>query len=412
MKVYRDLSLPQRTIMTPGPVEVDPRVLRVMSTPVIGQFDPAFTHVMNETMELIRALFQTNNEYAFPVDGTSRAGIEAVLTSLIEPGDVVLVPIFGRFGHLLVEISERCGAHVEIMERPWGTVFAQDDIIAKIREVRPALVAMVHGETSTGRVQDVDRIGAACREVDALFAIDVVATIAGMDFRTDDWLIDAAIGGTQKCISVPSGMAPLTFNSRAADKMKRRKRVERGLREHRSGLSEQQREHAVIQSNYLDLAQLMDYWSPVRLNHHTEMTTMLYALREGLRIIMEEGLVARFARHKLHEQALVHGLLAMGVKLFGDPSCKLPMVTCIEVPDGIHCDAVTTMMLEHFSIEIVSSFGPLKGKIWRVGTMGYSCNQKNVLHLLGALEAVFMRNGMQINVGRGVQAALDVYEQR
>lgn len=409
MKRYKDLSPSPRIIMTPGPVEADPRVLRAMSYPILGQFDPEFTQLMNETMEMLRELFATSNEWAFPVDGTSRSGIEAVMVSLIEPGDTVLIPIYGRFGHLLVEIARRCGGHVITIEKEWGKVFEPSEIINAIKLYRPKLVGIVHGETSTGRMQPLEGIGAACREQDALLIVDAVATIGGVRFETDEWMVDAVIGGTQKCLSVPSGSAPVTYNARAESKLLKRRRIEQGLL---TSVNEHSFDElaAPIQSNYLDLSQLQDYWSSARLNHHTESTSMLYALREGLRIVLEEGLEQRFARHKLHEQALIAGLEAMGLELFGDPTCKMPVVTCINIPDGIDGESVRSMLLEQFGIEIASSFGPLKGKIWRIGSMGYSCSKRNVLIVLGALEAVLLRHGLTIRAGASVQAALHIYE--
>lgn len=406
MKLYKDLAPSPRTIMTPGPVEVDPRVLRAMSYPILGQFDPEFTALMNETMEMLRQLFKTDNEWAFPVDGTSRSGIEAVLVGLIEPGDKVLVPIYGRFGHLLTEIAKRCGAEVVTLEKDWGSVFLTEEIVNAIKEHQPDVVALVHGETSTGRMQPLEGIGQACREVNALFIVDAVATIGGIEVATDRLLIDAVIGGTQKCLSVPAGMAPITYNKRAEVKLLSRKKVERGLL-----LADDEDDPLLrpIQSNYLDLSQLQDYWSPARLNHHTEATSMLYALREGLRLVLEEGLEARFARHREHEGALIAGLEAMGLRLYGDPACKMTVVTCIEIPAGIDGESVRSMLLDHYGIEIASSFGPLKGKIWRIGTMGYSCSKRNVLLTLGALEAVLLRHGHQLEAGLSLQAAMDVY---
>lgn len=406
MKTYKDLSPSPRTIMTPGPVEVDPRVLRAMSFPILGQFDPEFTSLMNETMGMLRELFKTENEWAFPVDGTSRSGIEAVLVGLIKPGDKVLVPIYGRFGHLLIEIAGRCGAEIVKLETEWGSVFETEEIINAIRVHQPQLVAIVHGETSTGRMQPLVGIGQACREVDALFVVDAVATIGGIEVSTDEWLIDAVIGGTQKCLSVPAGMAPITYNKRAEAKLQSRKKIERGLL-----LADGEDDPLLrpIQSNYLDLSQLQDYWSPARLNHHTEATSMLYALREGLRLVLEEGLEARFARHREHEAALIAGIEGMGLNLYGDPSCKMNVVTCIEIPSGIDGESVRAMLLDHFGIEIASSFGPLKGKIWRIGTMGYSCSKRNVLLTLGALEAVLLRHGYKLEAGKGLQAAMDAY---
>lgn len=404
--MYKELSPSLRTIMTPGPVEAEPRVLRAMSIPILGQFDPEFTHIMNETMKMLRQLFQTDNKWAFPIDGTSRAGIEAVLCSIIEPGDRVLIPIYGRFGHLLTEIAERYGAEVLTMETTWGEVFDPASITREIKRVQPKIVAMVHGETSTGRIQPLQKIGEMCRELDVLFVVDAVATIGGTAVKVDEWRIDACIGGTQKCLSIPSGMAPITFNDRIESLLLERKKIERGLAEPQSEGNEQKR---MIRSNYFDLSQLMDYWSPTRLNHHTEATTMLYALYEGVRIALEEGLEERFARHRLNEQALVRGLEAMGLSLYGNTACKLPVVTCITIPDGIDGESVRAMLLDDFHIEIASSFGPLKGKIWRIGTMGFSCRKKNVLHLLGALEAVLIRHGITLDAGRAVQSALDVY---
>lgn len=408
MNHYRELAPSPRTIMTPGPVEVDPRVLRALSYPILGQFDPEFTALMNETMEMLRALFQTSNRWAYPVDGTSRSGIEAVLTSVIEPGDRVLIPIYGRFGHLLHEISERCGAEVVTLEKKWGTVFEPQEVIEAIKREKPAIVAVVHGETSTGRVQPLEEIGKACRELDVLLVVDAVATIGGVPVETDAWCLDAVIGGTQKCLSVPAGMAPITYNDRIERKVAARKRVERGLRT--GGDGETVSAKPLIQSNYLDLSQLQDYWSPARLNHHTEMTSMLYGLREGLRILLDEGLPARFERHRLHEKALVAGLEAMGMKLYGDPACKMTVVTCVTIPEGVDGESVRAMLLNRFGIEIASSFGALKGRIWRIGTMGYSCSMKNVLHLLGAFEGVLLRHGASVNAGAAIAAALDVYE--
>ncbi|MEK5108889.1 alanine--glyoxylate aminotransferase family protein [Cytobacillus sp. FSL W7-1323] len=404
---FNSLNTPSRTIMTPGPVEVDPRVLRAMSTPILGQFDPAFTKLMNEVMEMIRQVFQTKNRWAFPIDGTSRAGNEALLASIIEPGDKVFVPIYGRFGHLLVEICERYGADVYSIQCPWGEVFDPDVVIAEMAKISPKVVAIVHGETSTGRMQPLEKIGKACREQDAILVVDAVASIGGVEVKTDDWFIDGLIGGTQKCLSVPAGMAPITFNERIEKLILERKKVEAGIA---TAEDEQyQRSRMAIASNYFDLAMLMDYWSPRRLNHHTEATSMVYALYEGLRLVLEEGLKPRFIRHLLHEKALVTGIQAMGLKLYGDSEHKLPCVTCIEIPAGVDGESVRKMLLKEFSIEIASSFGPLQGKIWRIGTMGYSCRKENVLAVLGGLEAVLIRHEVQVNRGEALQAAMDIY---
>lgn len=406
--MFAELNTPLRTIMTPGPVEVDPRVLRAMSTPILGQFDPAFTDIMNNVMKMLQRTFKTNNEWAFPIDGTSRSGLEAVLASVIEPGDKVLIPIYGRFGHLLTEIAERYGAEIHLLHTDWGTVFDPEEVITEMKKVNPKIVAMVHGETSTGCMQPLEEIGWACREADVLFIVDAVATIGGADVQTDNWYIDAAIGGNQKCLSVPSGNAPITYNDRIEKILKQRKKVERGIATEQE-LAEG-RSFSAIRSNYFDLSQLQDYWGPRRLNHHTEATSMLYALHEGLRIVLEEGLEQRFKRHKLHEKALIAGIEGMGLELFGDARSKLPTVTCIKIPDGIEAESVRSMMLNDFGVEIASSFGPLHGKIWRIGTMGYSCRKENVLFALASLEAALIRHGAKVNAGQALQASLNAYE--
>lgn len=408
MSTFHEINTPLRTIMTPGPVEVDPRVLRAMSTPILGQFDPAFTQLMNETMEMLRDVFQTKNQWAFPIDGTSRSGLEAVLCSVIKQGDKVLIPIYGRFGHLLTEIAERNGAEVHIIECEWGEVFEQEVIIEEMKRVKPDVLAIVHGETSTGCMQPLDQIGPACRELDVLCIVDAVATIGGTDVKVDEWQLDAVIGGTQKCLSVPSGMAPITYNDRVERVVAARKKVERGI----STEADQKDVLNPIRSNYFDLSQLQDYWGPRRLNHHTEATSMLYALREGVRIVLQEGLEERFARHRFHEKALIEGIKAMGLELFNDVPWKLPMVTCVKIPDGVDGESVRMMLLHQFGIEIASSFGPLHGKIWRIGTMGYSCRKENILFVLAALEAVLLRHQVNVQAGNALQAALNVYESK
>ncbi|WP_340002189.1 alanine--glyoxylate aminotransferase family protein [Oceanobacillus sp. FSL K6-0127] len=405
--MYTELNTPARTIMTPGPVEAEPRVLRAMATPILGQFDPAFTEIMDRVMNMLRELFQTKNKWAFPIDGTSRSGAEALLCSIIEPGDKVFIPIYGRFGYLLNEICERYGAEVHTMECEWGEVFDPEAVIKEMKKVNPKITAIVHGETSTGQMQPLEEIGKACREQDILFVVDAVASIGGTPVKVDEWFIDGIVGGTQKCLSVPSGMAPITYNDRIEKVIQARKKVEKGIEteDDRQNLGS----NPFIKSNYFDVSMLQDYWGPRRLNHHTEATSMIYALHEGLRIVLEEGLEERFARHKHHEQALIAGIEAMGLDIYGNIDSKLPVVTCVTIPEGIDGESVRKMLLEEFTIEIASSFGPLQGKIWRIGTMGYSCRKENVLFALAGLEAVLIRHDAPIQVGKALQAALDVY---
>ncbi|MGE3868642.1 MAG: alanine--glyoxylate aminotransferase family protein [Pseudorhodoplanes sp.] len=404
-ELFGDLNPPPRILMGPGPVGIDPRVLRAMSMPMLGQFDPAFTAYMNETMALIRQLYRTRNRWSFLVDGTARAGIEAILVSIVAPGDKVLVPIFGRFGHLLAEICRRAGGAVATLERAWGTVYTPDEIEAAIRTHRPRILAIVHGDTSTTMAQPLAEIGGICRKYDVVFYTDATATLGGTDVPVDAWKIDAVSAGLQKCLSGPPGSAPISFGERVVEIVTRRKHVEAGIKP--DGMVEG--DGPIVRSNYFDLAMLMDYWSESRLNHHTEAASMLYGAREAIRIVLAEGLDHGFARHRLASRAIGAGLGEMGLELFGDQANKMPNVTGVVIPHGVDGEAVRAILLHDFGIEIGTSFGPLRGKIWRIGTMGYVCRKENVLICLGALEAALRQCGFQTKAGAGVDAALAVY---
>ncbi|TCP96201.1 (S)-ureidoglycine-glyoxylate aminotransferase [Cricetibacter osteomyelitidis] len=402
---FKEINPSPRLLMCPGPTDADPRVLRAMSAPILGQFDPEFTALMTETMEMERRLFQTKNEQTYLVDTTSRGGIETVLTGAICPGDKVLIPAFGRFGYLLNEILERSGADITVIEREWGTVFEPEEIEAELKKGGYKAVAIIHGETSTSMMQPLEDIGRICKQYDVMLLVDTVATIGGVDIRVDEWNIDACIGGTQKCISAPSGTALITYNKRIEDIVAKRKRVEKGIRTD----SDIDGKLPPIPSNYLDLAQLQDYWSPRRLNHHTEATTHQYGVHEALRCILMEGLENRFARHILNDKALCAGLDAMGLKIFGDRKHKAPVVTAVEIPQGISGPQLRSGMLNDFGIEVATSFGPLDGKVIRIGNMGYSSQKRNMLLTLGALEAVLLNHGVKVPAGDAVAAALAVY---
>jgi (S)-ureidoglycine-glyoxylate aminotransferase len=390
--------------MGPGPITADPRVLRAMSAQLVGQYDPAMTGYMNETMGLYREVFRTANDATLLIDGTSRAGIEAALVSLITPGDRVLVPVFGRFGHLLREIAERCGAEVHVIEREWGTVFTPAEIEEALARVRPAILAIVHGDTSTTLAQPLDEIGALCERHGTLLYTDVTASLGGNVVAIDEWGVDAATAGLQKCLGGPSGSAPITLSPRAVDVVNARKSIEAGIRTEGDAVSA-----TPIRSNYFDLAQILDYWGPKRLNHHTEATTMLYGARECARLLVEEGLDDAVARHALHGSAMAAGLAAMGLELFGDQSVKMNNVVGVLIPDGIDGDGARAALLEDFGIEIGTSFGPLHGKVWRIGTMGYNARKDAVLTTLAALENVLSRGGHPLLAGAGVSGAREVY---
>jgi (S)-ureidoglycine-glyoxylate aminotransferase len=403
--MVESVNPPHRLLMGPGPINADPRVLRVMGAPLLGQFDPVFREYMKQASELYRGVFQTRNRWTLLVDGTARAAIEAALVSLIEPGDRVLVPVFGRFGHLKVEIAKRCGAEVRALETGWGTVFAPETLEKAIREFKPRLVAVSHGDTSTTMAQPLSELGNFCRNADAILYVDATATLGGMDVQTDAWHLDVVSAGLQKCLGGPPGSAPLTLNDRAEKIIQRRKHTEEGLRE----MGQRDGDGPVIRSNYFDLAMIMDYWSDKALNHHTEATTMLYAAHECARILLEEGLDKAFARHARASKALVAGLSAMGLKLYGDQAHKMPNVTGVYIPQGIDGEAVRRALLEQHNIEIGTSFGPLRGRIWRIGTMGYNARADAVEQTLRALETVLSQQKLEVPRGAAVDAALSVY---
>ena len=404
-EIFAELNPPPRLMMGPGPVNVSPRVLNAMSMPLLGQFDPAFTGYMNEVMTLYRQIFQTANQWTFLIDGTARAGIETALVSILEPGDTVLVPVFGRFGHLLTEIAERCQAKVELIETEWGTVFDPGQIEEAAKRTRPKLVAMCQGDTSTTVAQPLAEIGDICQRYDALSYIDSTASIVGMDLPVDVWKLDIVSAGLQKCLAGPPGSAPITFNDRVADIINARKHIEKGIRP--DGF--QAASGRTIASNYFDLSMLMDYWSETRLNHHTEATSILYAARECARIVLQEGLNETFARHALASRAMVAGLQAMGLKIFGDLENKMPNVTGVHIPDGLDSEAIRSDMLNDFGIEIGTSFGPLHGKIWRIGAMGYNCQKHNILTCLNALETTLRLHKVGVPSGEAVDAAIAEY---
>ena len=403
-----ELNPAPRLLMGPGPINADPRVLRAMSAPLLGQFDPQFREYMRQTSELYRSVFQTANRATLVVDGTARSGIEAALVSLIEPGDRVLVPVFGRFGHLKVEIARRCGAEVRAIETEWGSVFPNEVLEKEIKKHQPKLVAISHGDTSTTMAQPLADLGRLCREHDALLYVDATATLGGMYLPADAWQLDVVSAGLQKCLGGPSGAAPLTLNARAEQRIFRRRHTEQGLR----AIDAVDGEGPVIRSNYLDLAMIMDYWSDKALNHHTEATSMLYAARECARILIKEGLANAFARHTRASNGLTAGLRAMGLDLFGDQKHKMTNVTGVFVPQGVDGEKVRHALLDHFGIEIGTSFGPLQGRIWRIGAMGYNARPDAVLATLGALEAVLAGEGFKPSRGAAVDAALAVFRKQ
>ncbi len=395
---------PARLLMGPGPIGAYPSVLRAMSSALVGQYDPFMTDAMAQTQELYRGVWSTTNEATLLIDGTSRAGIEAAMVSLIRPGDRVLVPVFGRFGHLLAEIAERALAEVHTIETEWGQVFPPSAIEEAIIRVRPTLLALVQGDTSTTMNQPLDEIGAICARHGVLFYSDATASLGGNAFEADAWGLDAATAGLQKCLGGPSGSAPITLSPRAVEVIASRKKIEAGIREAGDASSPD-----FVRSNYFDLGMILDYWGPRRLNHHTEATTMLYGARECARVLLLEGRDEVIARHARAGRAMLAGVQALGLAVFGDIAHKMNNVVAVVIPEGVPGDAARAALLEDFGIEIGTSFGPLHGKVWRIGTMGYNARKDAVLTTLAALESVLRRFRASVPAGGGVEAALDVY---
>ncbi len=390
MSLAGALTPPVRLLCGTGPTNPDPRVLQAMAAPVLGQFDPAFTAIMTEVMNLGRQAFRTGNPRTFAVSGTGRAGMEAAIASLVEHGDRVLVANCGRFGDLFADLATRYGGHVSQVTAEWGKTIDPQQIEDALRHTPAKVVAVVHGETSTGMLQPMmDEIGRICRRHDALLIVDAVVTLGGVPVETDAWQIDLCSSGTQKCVGCPSGMAPITYNERAERAITTRK--------------------TPIVSNYFDLAQLQRYWGPERLNHHTLPTSMTYGLHEALRLIVDEGLEARWTRHRRTGNALKAGLEAMEIRLFGDPEHRLPMITAMLIPDGVPDEDGRARLLKEFGVEVATSFGALRGRIWRIGTMGYNAELRTVLTVLAALEHVLRSFGVRVPPGAGVDAAIRAY---
>jgi len=386
----RDLDPGERLLMGPGPSNVPARVLRALSAPCIGHLDPSFLSIMDETQQLLRFLFQTENPFTIPVSGTGSAGMETCFVNLVEPGDEVVVCIHGVFGTRMADIVQRIGGVLIPVEGEWGRAIDPEAVRKAVTGRSPKLLAIVHAETSTGVCQDLEDIAGIAREAGALFLVDMVTSLGGMEAAIDRTGIDAVYSGTQKCISCPPGLAPVSFSSAAIDALESRK--------------------SPVKSWYLDMSMVKSYWGTERKYHHTAPINMIYALREALRIIAEEGLEARFARHRLNHSALVAGIEAMGLTMLVPESERLPMLNAIRIPERADDLKVRKALLNDFGIEIGGGLGALQGKIWRVGLMGHSSFRKHVLLFLAALETILKAEGVPIKSG-ALGAASEIYEE-
>ncbi|MCH7872411.1 MAG: alanine--glyoxylate aminotransferase family protein [Planctomycetes bacterium] len=362
------LNPPHRVLMGPGPSPVHPRVLRAMATPLLGHLDPKFLEIMNELREMLKMVFRTDNELTFAVSGTGSAGMEAAFVNLLEPGDEALVCVNGVFGNRMADIVERCGARLIRVDAAWGRPIAADDVAAALSTCKPKLLAIVHAETSTGVLQPLEEIGQLAHQAGTLFLVDAVTSLGGTDVRVDDWGIDAIYSGTQKCLSAPPGLSPVSFGPRAVEVMERRK--------------------TKVQSWYLDVSMLRRYWGAERAYHHTAPISSIYALYEALRIVLEEGLQARFERHRQTHELLKVGLEELGFEFVVPEAYRLPMLNAVRIPAGIDDAATRRRLLDEFDIEIGGGLGDFAGKVWRIGLMGHGCTADNVNALLSALRNI------------------------
>jgi alanine-glyoxylate transaminase/serine-glyoxylate transaminase/serine-pyruvate transaminase len=382
---------PRRLLLGPGPSLVHPRVLRALSTPLLGHLDPVFLTVMNDIQSSLRMIFETEHRFTIAISGTGSAGMEASIVNLVEPGDAVIVGINGIFGTRLASVVDRCGGKAIRVEAPWGECIQPDAIEhALVRSGPVKAVAIVHAETSTGAWQPLEDIGALCRRHDALFVVDAVTSLGGLAVGVDRLGIDVCYSGTQKCLSCPPGLSPFTMSEQALAAVKARR--------------------LPCQSWYLDMGLIAEYWTEgSRAYHHTAPISMLYGLREALRLIEEEGLSARYKRHQINSNALLAGLEVLGLVPLPPAGRRLPMLNCVMVPSHIPEADIRARLLSQYDIDIGGGLGPLKGKVWRIGLMGESSTEANVLTLLNALEALFLEGGWLSTPGVALQAASRVY---
>ncbi len=391
MDILPELRPSRRLLLGPGPSMIHPRVLRAIGTPLLGHLDPEFLQIMDEVQASLRWLFQTQNSFTIAISGTGSAAMETAIVNLVEPGDSVVVGINGIFGTRLASMVERCGGRPIRLEVPWGQWIDPGQIEHVLKHSGPVkAVALVHAETSTGVHQPLAEIGALCRNQNTLFIVDTVTSLGGMSVEVDGWNIDACYSATQKCLSCPPGLAPLTLNERAMAIIRKRRNP--------------------CQSWYLDCSLVADYWNDTkRTYHHTAPVSMVYGLRESLRLIQEEGLEQRIIRHRLHSDALIAGLQTLGFRLLPALGHHLPPLTCVQVPSHLDELEIRQKLLNDFEIEIGGGLGPLKGKVWRIGLMGESSRSEFVLTLLSALEQLLPQAGEKVIPGESLKAAAELF---
>jgi len=387
---FRDLDPGARVLMGPGPSDVSARVLQAMAAPCIGHLDPYFLAAMDETQRLLRYLFQTEHPFTIPVSGTGSAGMETCFVNLVEPGDEVVVCVNGVFGTRMSDIVGRIGGRLIRVDAPWGRAIDPETVRKAVQGRSPKVLAVVHAETSTGVRQPLEDLAGIARQAGALFLVDTVTSLGGIEVAVDRLGIDAVYSGTQKCLSCPPGLAPISLSPAALEALKNRK--------------------TPVQSWYLDMGLVGSYWGAQRKYHHTAPVNMIYALREALRIVAEEGLEARFARHRLNHLALVAGVEAMGLQMVVPEAERLPVLNAIRIPAGADDKKIRLALLRDFGIEIGGGLGEFAGKVWRVGLMGHASCRKNVVLFLAALQTILTGEGVAVKPG-ALEAAAAVYDQ-
>jgi alanine-glyoxylate transaminase/serine-glyoxylate transaminase/serine-pyruvate transaminase len=385
-----ELNPPVRLMLTPGPSSVDPRVYRALATPLVGHMDPWFKGCMDETQILLRQIFQTENRITMPLSASGSGGIEASVVNVLEEGDEAIVAVNGVFSERMYEIALRASSRVTKVEAPYGRPVDPGDIRRTGKGKKIKMIGLAQGETSTGVLTTIDGFRKVADELGALLVVDTVASLAAVPLDVDRERVDVCFSGSQKAISAPPGMSPITVSPAAEEAFRKRK--------------------TRVQSWYFDLTTAMNYWGKDRLYHHTPPVSLIFALREAMRLVVEEGLETRWERHRVNQLALIAGLEAMGLKLLVEkPSDRLPTVTAVMIPSGVDDEKLRNQLLDEFNIEIAGGFGPIKGKIWRVGLMGYSSQKPNVLLFLAALEKCLIDQGFRVSSGAGVGAAVEGY---
>lgn len=382
------LNPPVRLLLGPGPSEIHPRVLRALAANTVGHLDPYYLTLMSDMQQMLRCLFRTQNPMTMAISATGSAGMESTVVNLIEPGDAMVVCVNGVFGERMVDVATRAGANVTRVDRPWGDIFEPSHLKEALAK-KPKVVGIVLAETSTGAMQPLEEISKLVHEAGALLLVDAVTALGGIPVEVDKWEIDAIYSGSQKCLSCPPGLAPASFSERALNVVLNRK--------------------TKVQSWYLDVSMLAKYWGQERVYHHTGPINMSYGLYEALRIVLEEGQEAAFARHALNHLALKAGAAAIGIKYAAREGHQLPMLNALTIPDGVDDMKVRGTLLNRFGIEIGGGLGAFKGKVWRVGLMGHGSRQANVLTFLAALEQLLAEQGYRFDHGASIAAANGVY---